>query len=173
MKNKILIILYLVSLFILGGNPVYANVIFPHLMLIHVYSVVFFAVLIIGVEVFVYKKLYKNISLLFLIISTFFVNAVSSFAGIFYGAFTNGDLGYSANIIFIITNFFICCLLSWIIEYVFLYLIFHIAHKTVPKLYKSVFLANLLSYLVIFILYVMLFYLPVTHEKLFYGFRSY
>lgn len=168
MKNKFLIYLSLLFLITLSGNPVYANVIFPHLMLIHVYSIIFFAVLIIGVEVFVYKKLYKDISLLFLILSTVFVNAVSSFSGVFYGAFTNGNLGYSANILFIITNFVICCLLSWIIEYVFLYLIFNIAHKTVSKLHKAVFLANLASYLVVFAIYALLFYLPMTHEKLFY-----
>ena len=56
MKNKILILL---TLFLLSISTANANIIFPHLMLINLYSVFLFAILIISVETFYYKKSYN------------------------------------------------------------------------------------------------------------------
>ena len=167
MRNKILILLIL---FLSLTSTANANVIFPHLMLINLYSVFLFAILIIFVETFYYKKSYSDISVWFWLISTIVVNAVSSFAGIFYGAFTHGVLGYSPNILLILANFIICCILSWLIEYIILLPITKIFKKRTEKLLKKVFFANLYSYIVIFILYSIIFYVPYTHEKFFYGF---
>ena len=166
-KNKLLLIMLILSLFV---PCVHANVIFPHLMLINLYSVFLFAIPIILVETLYYKKSYSDISVWFWLISTVIVNAISSFAGIFYGAFINMGLGYSSNILLIIANFIICCILSWLLEYIVLLPIIKIFKKRTEKLLKNIFFANLYSYIVIFVLYSIIFYVPYTHEKLFYGF---
>ena len=148
-----------------------ANVIFPHLMLINLYSIFLFAIPIIFIETFYYKKTYKDISVWFWLISTLVINAASSFMGIFYGVFTGFQpIGYSSNICWIIINFTICCILSWLIEYILLLPIIEIFKKQVDKLFKNVFFANLYCYIVIFVLYSVIFYVPYTHEKFFYGF---
>lgn len=167
MKNKILILL---TLFLLSISTANANIIFPHLMLINLYSVFLFAILIISVETFYYKKSYNYISVWFWLISTVIANTASSFAGIFYGALSFGGLGYSSNILLILANFIICCILSWLIEYIILLPITKIFKKQAEKLLKNVFFANLYSYIMIFILYSIIFYVPYTHEKFFYGF---
>ena len=164
-KNLIFLILFM-FLFIPYAS---ANVIFPHLMLINLYSIFLFAIPIIFIETFYYKRTYKDISVWFWLISTIIINAVSSFAGIFYGFIPIVD-GYSSNILWILANFIICCILSWLIEYIALLPIIKIFKKQTEKLFKNVFLANLYCYIVIFILYSIIFYIPYTHEKLFYGF---
>lgn len=167
-KNLIFLILFM-FLFIPYAS---ANVIFPHLMLINLYSIFLFAIPIIFIETFYYKRTYNNISVWFWLISTLVINAISSFAGIFYGAFTGfRPIGYSSNMFWIIINFIICCILSWLIEYITLLPIIKIFKKQTDKLFKNVFFANLYCYIIIFILYSIIFYIPYTHEKFFYGFH--
>lgn len=170
-KNKSFFILLILLLFTPCVN---ANVIFPHLILINIYSVFLFAIPIIFIEAFYYKKSYSDISVLFWLISTIVINVISSLAGIFIGVFSSfiipNFIEYSNNLILISTQFAICCVLSWLIEYIVLLPITKIFKKQTNKLFKNVFFANLYSYIVIFVLYSIIFYIPYTHEKFFYGF---
>lgn len=171
LNKKSLILLTFMLLIIPCAN---ANVIFPHLMLINLYSIFLFAIPIIFVETFYYKKCYSNISILFWIISTIIINLVSSIAGMFIGGFSSflipNFIEYSNNFILIFMQFSFCCILSWLIEFVALLLIVKIFKKQADNLFKNVFFANLYSYIVIFVLYSIIFYIPLTHKLFFYGF---
>lgn len=173
MRNKTLIFLILSLLLV---PTVRANVIFPHLMLINLYSVFFFAIPIIFTETFYYKKNYNDISVWFWLILTILANLVSAFAGIFIGGFSSfiipNFIEYSNNLILILAQFIVCCILSWLIEYLILLPITKIFKKQTNELFKNVFFANLCSYIVIFVLYSIIFYVPYTHETFFYGFSS-
>lgn len=170
-SNKILTILALILIFMPGAN---ANIIFPHLMLINIYSIFIFAIPIIFTETFYYIRNYKNISVLFWILSTIIVNIASSTFGIFIGGVSSflipNFVEYSNNFILIFIQFAVCCILSWLIEYIILLPISKIFKKHTDKLLKKVFNANLLSYIVIFVLYSIIFYIPQTHKLFFYGF---
>ncbi len=170
-SNKILTLLALILIFMPSAN---ANIIFPHLMLINIYSIFIFAIPIIFTETFYYIKNYKNISVLFWILSTIAVNTVSSIFGIFIGGVSSflipNFVEYSNNFILIFIQFTICCILSWLIEYILLFPILKIFKRQTENLFKSVFFANLFSYIVIFVLYSIIFYIPQTHKIFFYGF---
>lgn len=170
-KNKSFLIMLILLLFTPCVN---ANIIFPHLMLINLYSIFLFAIPIIFVETFYYKNSYSDISFWFWLISTIFINVISSFVGIFIGVFSSSIIPnfieYSNNLILISAQFAICCILSWLIEYIVLLPIIKMFKKYAKNLFKNVFFANLYSYIVIFVLYSIIFYIPYTHEKFFYGF---
>ncbi len=170
-SNKILALLALILIFMPSAD---ANIIFPHLMLIHIYSIFIFAIPIIFTETFYYIKNYKNIPVIFWILSTIAVNIVSSIFGIFLGGTSSyiipNFIEYSDNFILIFIQFFVCCILSWLIEYTVLLPILKIFKKQTDKLFKNVFYANILSYIVIFVLYSIIFYIPKTHKIFFYGF---
>ena len=160
-KNKY----FLAALFLLLFAP-YANadVILPHFAMIQVYLVFIFAIPVIFVETFYFKRAYKNISVWFWLISTIVINAVSAFAGFFIGLFSSfiipNFIQYSHNFYIILAHYIVCFILSWLIEYVALLPIVTIFEKQVDKLFKNVFFANLYSYIVIFVLHFLIFYLP-------------
>ena len=164
----------LLTLILISTPCANANIIFPHLMLINIYAIFLFAIPIIFTETFYYIKHYKDISVLFWILSTIAANSISSVFGIFIGGASSflipNFIEYSGNFIVIFLQFFVCCILSWLIEYITLLPISKILKKHTDKLFKNVFYANILSYIVIFVLYSIIFYIPQTHKIFFYGF---
>lgn len=167
MKNRLINFLSIFSVLYLQSSPCFANVIFPHLMIINFFSLIYFGLIIITIETFIYKLFHKNISFGFLLLSTIFVNFISSFLGIFYGALSNYKLGYTSNFFLLFINFAICFTLSFLIEGLILKLIFNMIKKPDEKLFKSVFFANTASYIILFIIYCTMFYNKSLHKIFF------